>query len=330
MFETAVWMPTDVPVSKVVEVAVAAENEGFDYLLVPDEAVTRDVFVALTACALATKKIKMGPAIINPYTRHPVASAAAAATLDEISGGRAYIGYGIGGSLVLGPLGYTIERPLKICREAVEITRRLFRGERLDFKGDFFNISDIQIRFPVREIPVYFAARGSQMLRLGGEITDGQFLSGKAKFELAKTREDIMSGARKSGLKQTIFYAVHVAYQPSIVQDIKANYTYMVVDSSEEVQQKIGLSPSQIEEIRTVMVREGIRGAARLITDEILQHYIVMGSDEECAQEIARLMKTFQFDVFTLPVPAIEDLDTMIKRVSKIIRRAKEIYSTAA
>ena len=52
MFETAVWMPTDVPVSEIAEVARVAEDAGFDYLLVPDEGVTRDVFVALTAAAL--------------------------------------------------------------------------------------------------------------------------------------------------------------------------------------------------------------------------------------------------------------------------------------
>ena len=52
MFETALWMPTDVPVSELAEVARLADEEGYDYFLVPDEGLTRDVFVALTAVAL--------------------------------------------------------------------------------------------------------------------------------------------------------------------------------------------------------------------------------------------------------------------------------------
>ncbi len=325
MFETAIWMPTDVPVSRIVEVACRAEAEGFDYLLIPDEGMTRDVFAALTAVALATKRIKLGPAITNPYTRHPVASAVAVATIDELSGGRAYMGYGIGGSLVLEPLGYKIERPLRICREAIEITRQLYTGRPVTYDGEFFHVKDVNIRFPVREIPIYFAARGSQMLKLGGELTDGQFLSGKAKFDLERTRKDILAGAAISGRRQKIFYAVHVAYEPSIVQDIKANYTYMVVDSPADVQAKLGLTPEQVQAIRSTMIREGIRGAAPLITDELLQHFIVMGNDEDCSREIARLMKLHQFDVFTLPVPSITDLPSLIQHSSAIIRRAKEL-----
>jgi len=326
MFQTAIWMPTDVPVSKIVEVAVTAEEEGFDYLLVPDEGVTRDVYVALTAVALNTRRIQFGPAIINPYTRHPVNSAAAIATLDEISGGRAFIGYGIGGSLVIGPLGYKIERPLKICREAVEITRRLFAGETLNYKGDFFTVDNIGLRFKVRDIPIYFAARGDQMMRLGGEIADGQFLSAKVKFDLQRTRDVIMEGAKKSGRKQKFFYSVHVAYEQKIIDDIRANYTYMVVDSPEHIQRQLGLSTEQVEEIRSVMVRDGIRGAAKFITTDLLKHFIIVGNDEECAVEIARIMRTFQFDVFTLPVPAIEDLKPMIKRISSIIKQTRQIY----
>jgi 5,10-methylenetetrahydromethanopterin reductase len=318
-------MPTDVSVSKLAEVARIADAEGFDYFLVPDEGMTRDVFVALTAVALSTQRIHFGPAIANPYTRHPVASAAAIATLDELSGGRAFMGYGIGGSLVLGPLGYTIERPLRIMREAIEITRLLYSGQPVNYQGDFFKLNDVRLRFPVRNIPIYFASRGSQMLRLGGELTDGQFLSGKAKFDLQRTREDILAGAAKTNRKPKIFYAVHVAYEPSIVQDIKANYTYMVVDSPEHVQRRLGLSEADVEEIRTVMLREGIRGAARLITDDLIRQFIVMGDDESCAEEIAFLMKEYQFDVFTLPVPSIEDLKPMIQRVGKIIRRAREL-----
>jgi 5,10-methylenetetrahydromethanopterin reductase len=320
-------MPTDVPVSELAEVARFADEEGYDYFLVPDEGMTRDVFVALTAVALVTHRIKFGPAIANPYTRHPVTSATAMATLDELSGGRAFMGYGIGGSLVLGPLGYKIERPLRITREAIEITRILYSGEPVNYQGDFFNCSDVSLRFKVRQIPIYFAARGSQMLRLGGELTDGQFLSGKAKFDLRRTVDDILTGAAKSGRKPKLFYAVHVAYDPRMIQDIKANYTYMIVDSPEHVQRQLGLTEENVEEIRSVMIRDGIRGAARLITDELLEHFIVMGDDDACAREIAGLMREYCFDVFTLPVPGIGDLKSMIQRVSKIIRQAKELWT---
>ena len=326
MFESAIWMPTDVAVERIIDVAIAAEAEGFDYILVPDEGLTRDVFVALCSIALNTTRIKFGPAIVNPYTRHPVASAVSVATLDELSGGRAFMGYGIGGSLVLGPMGYTIKRPLKIMREAIEITQRLYKGETVTYEGDFFNVKDATIKFDVRDIPVYFAARGPKMMELGGELTEGQFLSGKAKFDLQHTKDIIWKGAKKTGRTPHIFYAVHVAYEESIVNDIKANYTYMIVDSPEYIQRKLGLSAERIEEIRSTMVSEGIRGAAKFITPELLSHFIIMGDDEACAGEIAQIMKDYNFQVFTVPIPAIKELKPMISHMSSIIKRAKEIY----
>jgi hypothetical protein len=37
-------------------------------------------------------------------------------------------------------------------------------------------------------------------------------------------------------------------------------------------------------------------------------------------------MKEYSFDVFTLPVPNISDLDTMIRHIGRIIQRAKELW----
>jgi 5,10-methylenetetrahydromethanopterin reductase len=238
------------------------------------------------------------------------------------------MGYGIGGSLVLGPMGYTIESPLTIIREAIEITRELYKGNRVTYHGKFFNVCDASIKFKVREIPIYFAARGPKMMELGGELSDGQFLSGKAKFDLQHTRDVILQGAKKTGRNPKIFYAVHIAYEESIINDIKANYTYMIVDSPEYIQRKLGLDEGKIDEIRTTMVRDGIRGAAKFITPEILKNFIIMGNDEQCAQEISQIMKQYQFDVFTLPVPAVENLEPMIKRVSSIVKRARELMDT--
>lgn len=325
MYETAVWMPTDVPVSKIMEVAQVAESEGFDYFLVPDEGLTRDVFVALTAVALVTERMHLGPAITNPYTRHPVTSAVAAATIDELSGGRAFLGFGIGGSLVLDPLGYEIERPLRICREAIEICRELFTGKPVNYDGDFFQVTDCSLRFGRRDVPIYFAARGPQMLGLGGKYTDGIFLSGKAKFDLQRTLDNINDGARKTGRDPKIFYAAHVAYEEDIIDDIKANYTYMIVDSPSHVHEQLGLSEEEIATIRTEMVRDGIRSAAKYITEDLLRQFIVLGDDEECAQQIAELMDQYDFDVFTLPVPTVEDIEPMMCRVSGIIERAQEL-----
>jgi len=101
----------------------------------------------------------------------------------------------------------------------------------------------------------------------------------------------------------------------------------MIVDSPPHVHDKLGLSEEQINIIRQDMVKHGIRSAAKHISRELLEHFIVLGNDEECAREIARLMSAYPFDVFTVPVPVIKDVNAMLRRVSKIIERAKELYN---
>ena len=211
MFETAIYMPTDLPIQEITEAAIFAEQSGFDYFLVPDEGFTRDVFVALTSIALHTKKIKFGPAIVNPYTRHPVTSAITVATLNEISHGRAFIGFGVGGSLVLGPLGIESRSPLSMCKEAVIMSRRILNGETVNFQGEFFNLRNARIQFnPYSEIPILMAGRGNKMLAQAGELADGVLLSGIAKFDLQRSVDLIKKGALKNSKKPKIFYDVHL------------------------------------------------------------------------------------------------------------------------
>ena len=85
-------MPT-AKIETIVELAQLSEKLGYRRCWVYDEGLhTRDVFVTLTAIAIATEKIFLGPGITNPYVRHPGITAAAIASLDEISAGRAFMG----------------------------------------------------------------------------------------------------------------------------------------------------------------------------------------------------------------------------------------------
>ena len=115
------------PVAEVADLAVLAERLGYRRCWVYDEGlVTRDVYVTLTAIALATEKILLGPGITNPYVRHPGVTAAAVATIDELSGGRAFVGLGAGGVLTLDPLGIDRRRPVATVSHMVSALRDLF------------------------------------------------------------------------------------------------------------------------------------------------------------------------------------------------------------
>ena len=104
----------DRPVTEVAELGAFAEQIGFDRCWLFDEGLaTRELYVTLTAIALCTERIELGPGITNPYTRHPSVAASAIASLHELSSGRAFLGLGVGGSLTLDPIGIQRDRPIR-------------------------------------------------------------------------------------------------------------------------------------------------------------------------------------------------------------------------
>src|SRR5712692_10933367 len=84
-----------------------AEEAGFDLLGVADsQSVFRELYVALAIAARDTSRIRLGPLVTNPQTRHLVVTASAISSIDELSGGRAILGLGSGDSAI-----YTLGAP---------------------------------------------------------------------------------------------------------------------------------------------------------------------------------------------------------------------------
>ncbi|MFQ6075845.1 MAG: LLM class flavin-dependent oxidoreductase, partial [Candidatus Bathyarchaeia archaeon] len=112
-----------------------ADELGFDYAWVSSQFFNRNAFVTLTYASTITKRIKLGTGVVNPYFRHPSMLAQGAASLNEVSNGRAVLG--IGSGMVEGPEtspAYPLEdrlrigKPLKATREAIEIVKGLLSG----------------------------------------------------------------------------------------------------------------------------------------------------------------------------------------------------------
>src|SRR5207245_6642645 len=99
----------------------------------PAERPTLNVYAGLTVTALHTRSLQLGIAVTNPYTRNVGVTAAAAATVDELSGGRLSLGFGAGGGL--GHYGVDRSRPAVAVREAVNVTRALLNGKPVTFDG---------------------------------------------------------------------------------------------------------------------------------------------------------------------------------------------------
>ena len=179
MVRFGVGMAPVEPLKKLVSMAKLAEELGFEYFGHADQrfAGEKDVFVALAADALNTRTIKLGPCVSDPFTRIPAMLAVAIASLDELSGGRAVLTLGAGGS---GFAQMHLERKHvnEALRETVVMIRALLSGDVVNFDGKLFKLTGAQLRFDIRpDIPIFIATRSPMNLELAGEIADGAVIA---------------------------------------------------------------------------------------------------------------------------------------------------------
>jgi 5,10-methylenetetrahydromethanopterin reductase len=193
-------LPSHAP-NRLVALARLAERTGYDFLWLADERFFREVYASLTLCALRTERIKLGPCVTDPYSRHPALTAMAIATLDEISGQRAVLGLGAGVS-GFRELGIGRAQPAIAMREAIELIRRLLAGETVSYRGRRIAFDEGRLDFtPIRShVPIYVASQRPAGCRTAGRMADGAIMQGCVAEPLLRFfRQMVTEGAQQRG-----------------------------------------------------------------------------------------------------------------------------------
>jgi 5,10-methylenetetrahydromethanopterin reductase len=112
--------------------AMAVEQAGWDgQMFMDSQSLSADPWVLMGAWAGATERLKLSPGVTNPLTRNLAVTAAAAASVQAISGGRAVLGLGRGDS-ALAWLGHA-PAGLATFEGAIRSLQALLAGEAVDF-----------------------------------------------------------------------------------------------------------------------------------------------------------------------------------------------------
>jgi 5,10-methylenetetrahydromethanopterin reductase len=160
------------------EAIQCADELGFHACYSADEIYHKDAWLLLAAAAARTERVRLGPCVTPIFMRDPTYVAQLAATLDELSGGRAEVVYGIGNIAMLEQYGieWRGTRPIARLREAHHVMRTVLDQGSIDFAGDFYAYSGVTTAArPVQErLPLKIGAMGGpKSMELAGEIADG-------------------------------------------------------------------------------------------------------------------------------------------------------------
>jgi 5,10-methylenetetrahydromethanopterin reductase len=274
--------------------ARAAEEAGVDSVWVAETPLARDAFVALAAVAGATERVELGTAVVNPYTRHPAQLASAFATLDELSGGRAVCGVGVGVRDQLARLGYDVSRPLRAARESVEMLRELLARQTVTQEGEKFSVEGGRLGFrpPRPSIPIYLAATGPKMCALAGEIADGIYLPCAPRELLERAIADAR-GKLPEGKPFEVAWQALVGVDEDVEAakaQVRPGVGFILTEpNGENVLRESGLDPGAAAAIRAALAEGGVRAMCEEVGDEILDRLTVYGSAEECGRKLAEV-----------------------------------------
>ncbi len=299
---------SNLSVPQVVEQVKTGEQLGFDSAwLLDSQLVGREVFVALTACALATSRIRLGPGVTHTATRHATVLASGFASLVELAPGRISLAAGYGDSAIRGLGG----KPIKLAqhRADFQLIQRLLAGEKV-----LYNTREIKLAWSnpqlTRQIPLYSVPGGPRGMELAGELGEGAVLLCREQ-ELKDNLEHLAAGAKRVGktlkdLDIIWWVTTSISDDDSRVREhlaprVTSNMRHLYYDYKRGIVGEKDL-PLAVDLLRQIaeeynFLEHATAGAehAKLleqVPDEVIRRGLLAGSPRAVADTIRRVVET--------------------------------------
>jgi alkanesulfonate monooxygenase SsuD/methylene tetrahydromethanopterin reductase-like flavin-dependent oxidoreductase (luciferase family) len=284
------------PPADVVECVKLAETLGYESAWVA-EGHGGDQFAILGACALATRRIRLGTSISSVFVRSATTIGMAAATVDQLSGGRFILGLGSSHRVQVEPEhGLAFVRPTARLRDTIAIVRALLRDGVVSHAGEAVTIERFDLWFPPHraQVPIYVAALFPRMLEIAGELAQGVLLTWPTSEAIARAVEHVALGARRAGREAA---AVDVASLiPCAVADT-------VAAARDAMRPAVGLYAGffprynrllaeagfgdAVHAIKDAFDRGGREAAAGVVPDALIDAVALAGTPETCRDRLA-------------------------------------------
>ncbi len=322
------------------ELAARAEALGYDDVWLADERFFREVYACLAVFAQSTRRVRLGPGVTDPYSRHPALTAMALATLDEIAGGRAVLGIGAGVS-GQAELGIDSSKSATAIREAIEVIRRLLAGETITVKGQQVSFDHGRLDFtaPRADVPIYVASQRAAGCRVAGRVADGAIMQGALAEPLVSfLRDTVQAAAQEAGRDPRRIElvarlnacidddraAARDVMRPTIVRSMAAQRR----DFFTFVRAGLTVPAALADKLRRLPYTHDpapLRAIAPEIPDEFVDACTLTGHPAVIAPEVVRLARSGITQVMIYPVAVDGRTETTVERfqreVMSLVRR---------
>lgn len=328
--------------AEAVELGCMVEHAGFDRLGISCVALWPDTYQLQALIAARTDRIHIGSMVTNPYTRHPAVHASALATLQELSGGRAFCGIGVGAGLE--ELGMDYPRPVRTLRESVAAMRGLLAGETVTFDGEIVELDGAQlIRPPDVPVPIAIGTRSPGVMKLAGEVADIALVGARHLTPeiVARYRGWLAEGAARVGRdvndvevlpRVTLCVSDDEELAVQSVKRFAAHYLDILGDYGPpvdpELRTKIVATLSNATGWYFDLNRYDPPEMLDLIDTDLARKFAIVGTPEQCADQI-RELQALGFEGVSCNLAAV-NRGSMYEGLGETITGAKRVLELLA
>src|SRR6266704_3149334 len=181
------------------QLAERADRYGYAMIGIADTpGNAMDPWVSAAMVARASRRARVALTVTNLLTRHPAVSAAAIASLDHVSNGRAVLGIGAGHSGTKN-VGLPKSRA-KDLAEGVTFIKTLLKGQPASLNATSLGAATAHLPWIKRAPPVFLAASHPKSLQAAGQTADGAFANfGLGAENIRSSEQQIIAGAKSAG-----------------------------------------------------------------------------------------------------------------------------------
>jgi 5,10-methylenetetrahydromethanopterin reductase len=293
--------------------AMVAEIEslGFSHLWLTDSSLhARNSYIYLTLAAASSSRLRLGTAVTNPVTRHPAITAAAAATLDEVSAGRAILGIGAGDRPLLA-LGRRPCSPAELA-DAIEAIRALWSGDEVTLTASGFALDHARLRFGASAgLPIFVSASGPKTLEMAGGLADGVILLvGLFPDAITWALEHIDRGARAAGRPRphtALFAYGSISDDSGAALEAGRSIAAWFPQTAPHLCELAGLPAEVAAAVRASYAGgefQEAQAAARLLPDGFVRRMALAGDAREASERIGDVLAAGVDSVHVFPLGA--------------------------
>ena len=270
------------------EIAKAADQAGVGTLWAASHLFQREPIASAAMVLANTAKLRAALMAMSPYTVHPVYTAMAAATLDEWFPGRVTVCFGTGSPRDLASVGMEAAKPLRAISESMALTRALFSGESVQFRGQRFQVDGRRLSAGRRDIPIVLAASGPRMLELAGAEADGVLISAATSPEfVAWALGHVAAGEARTGRRvhrAALVYAAAAADRDAL----RRNLAFILRGAHHA--HNLALAGTKLDQaaLADAFAREDWPAVGRLVDDTVLDNHTASGTPARVRVALAR------------------------------------------